>query len=180
MRTGLGIALAMALAACSNSNPPLTGPGVPCTSYAVNTEIAGPLPDASGLVGDVAPWCVPFNAGEVDAGQLTCSLYVTLDAPGDESVCESLGLLVPDADDLGQIRAGNVANGAADRSADPTCLVPQLGGMDLDDAGSCFSSSGWCLMSSWGGCSLAVLFSPEKLQLMNGTLVTLGCALCGD
>jgi hypothetical protein len=167
-----------AVAACSSGSAPLTGPSQPCTSFSETFVGAGPLDASDGLVVDYAPFCLPFSGPEVDGGQLSCSLFVTLATAGDESVCASMGLAAPSATDLSQIQSTIAANGGARFSASPTCMVPQLVGADLDDAGSCASSStpGWCLET--GPCPSYMLVVSPELETA-GTLVTLGCALCG-
>jgi hypothetical protein len=131
----------------------------------------------SNLEGSISPTCLPLMESQADAGLLTCSFYATLGGPGDESVCETSGLITPDASDIAQIVAGYAADGF-DASMNPTCLVPRLVGADLDDAGSCDASPmiGWCL-APLPGCPFALRFSPE-LHL-GAAEITIACDLCG-
>ncbi len=173
--------------ACS-TQPKLTGPGQACTSFMDTFRVAVVPHDASdGLVGSVSPMCLPFSASQVDAG-LTCSVFATLNASGDESVCASFGLETPDAEDLQQVRSGQESlwhsAGGINWSLYPTCTVPQLAGANLSPEGGCYSSSvaGWCLATyagePCGAASVPLQFSPDALP--GGALVTYGCDLCGD
>jgi hypothetical protein len=181
----------IATAACT-SNPPPPGPSETCTSFESETRniVADAGSTDDGIIADFAPDCIPFSATEVNAG-LSCTVFATFYAQGDESVCESSGLQTPDATTLDQLRsnqesewkaAGGADSGTPDPSTLPTCVIPRLLGTDLDALGSCTSSpkAGWCLTtgSAAGSCMSEIVFSPNGRP--NRSLITIACEMCGD
>lgn len=170
----------LAAPACS-SNPPPSGPAETCVGYQDETLAGGG--DAGGIVADPAPTCIPFPASHLGS-TLSCTVFATLDAPGDESLCGAVGLKAPDAPTLQQLRAqqdseqraGGADSGAPDWSMRPTCVVPPLGAGVLDAGQPCGSTQpSWCLAAG-GACESEVLFSPQGRP--DGALITVVCQDC--
>jgi hypothetical protein len=159
--------------ACS-SDPPPSGPAETCVGYRDETRASldgGGDAGDGGIVAGYAPTCIPFAASNLGS-TLSCTVFATLDAPGDESLCGAAGLQTPDARTLQQLRAQQVP----DWSTRPTCIVPQLGGAVLDAGQPCGSTQpGWCLAAG-GTCESEVLFSPQSRPA--GALVTVVCQNC--
>jgi hypothetical protein len=172
---------ALAVAACTSSESPPSGPAVTCVGYQdeSRTFLDGGADEVdASLRGDAAPACVPFPASDLGKA-LTCTVFATLDAAGDESLCQAAGLDTPDADTLRQLRSQQQAErpadgGAVDWSTKPTCVVPPRAASG--EAGApCGSQPGWCLETT-SLCESQVVFSPQGRP--DGALITIVCEDC--
>src|SRR5271166_3657629 len=110
-RASLLLSSLLAASACS-SDPPPSGPAETCVGYQDETRASldgGGDASDGGIVADYAPTCVPFPASQLGS-TLSCTVFATLDTPGDESLCGAAGLQTPEASVLQQLRAQQAAD----------------------------------------------------------------------
>ncbi len=173
---------ALAAAACTSSESPPSGPAETCVGYQDETRTfldGGADAVNPSIHADAAPSCLPFPASDLGKA-LSCTVFATLDATGDESLCQAAGFDAPDADTLRQLRAQQQAESqrdgeAIDWSTKPTCVVPQRAAAVDADAPCGSSEPGWCLEAT-SLCEGQVLFSPQGRP--DGALITIVCQDC--